>query len=309
MASERVEFAGWPECYRLSNGTADLVVPPQIGPRVMRYGFIGGQNLFHNFAHALGKAGETQWQNRGGHRLWVAPEHPAISKALDNGPVEVASRDLTLLVRQPVEPESGMAKEMEVTLDPVGTRVTVRHRITNRNARAVRFAPWALSVMRPGGTAIAGFPPRFRHDERLLPTNPLVMWGYTDFSDPRWRFTRRFVLLRQDSAAAVPQKTGLFNEDSWGAYAVNGELFLKRARASAGKEYPDCGCSVEMFTNQHMLELETLGPIGMIEPGEFVEHTEEWSLHHVPDLWRAGDEELGEWFAGIGPGATIDPTG
>jgi hypothetical protein len=51
----------------------------------------------------------------------------------------------------------------------------VRHRVTNRNARPVRFAPWALSVMRPGGTGIAGLPPRFRHDERLLLTNPLVM--------------------------------------------------------------------------------------------------------------------------------------
>ena len=292
MAIERREYGGWPDCYWLTNGTVELVVPPQIGPRVVRYGFIGGQNLFHNFAHALGKSGEPQWQNRGGHRLWVAPEHPRISKALDNGPVEVAAQDLILHVRQPVEPESGMEKEIELTLVPTGTRVTVRHRITNRNVWAVRFAPWALSVMRPGGSAIAGFPPRFRHDERLLPTNPVVMWGYTDFSDPRWRFTRRFVLLRQDSTAAAPQKTGLFNEDSWGAYSVNGELFLKRACAQAGREYPDCGSSVEIFTNQHMLEIETLGPIGTVEPGAFVEHTEGWSLHRVPDLSNADDETL-----------------
>ena len=302
VAWEKRDYFGWRESYWLSNGDVELVVPSEIGPRVLRYGFVDSQNLFHNFQHALGKSGESQWQNRGGHRLWVAPE-TAISKALDNGPVEVIAEDLRLLIRQPTEPESGMEKQIEIVLAPTGTRVTVHHRVTNRNPWPVRFAPWALSVMRPGGTAIAGFPPRFRHDERLLPTNPLVMWGYTDFSDPRWRFTRRFVLLRQDSAGAagapLPQKAGLFVENAWAAYSVNGELFLKKSKASADEEYPDYGCSVEIFTNQFMLEIETLAPLRVVEPGAAVEHTEEWSLHRIPDLSSADDEELARTFAGI----------
>lgn len=299
MASEKREYCGWRESYWLSNGEVELVVPSEIGPRVVRYGFVGRQNVFHNFPHALGKSGEPQWQNRGGHRLWVAPEDPAISKALDNGPVEITAENLSLLVRQPVEPESGVEKQIEITLAPTGTRVSVHHRITNRNRWPVRFAPWALSVMRPGGTAITGLPPRFRHDERLLPTNPLVMWGYTDFSDPRWRFTRRFVLLRQDPGAQFPQKTGLFNENAWGAYSVNGDLFLKRSRASQREEYPDYGCSVEIFTNQNMLEIETLGPLRVVKPGASVEHAEEWSLHRVPDISSADDNQLAATFAGI----------
>jgi hypothetical protein len=299
LATEKREYCGWKETYWLSNGEVELAVPSEIGPRVMRYGFVGGQNVFHNFPHALGKSGEPQWQNRGGHRLWVAPEHPTISKALDNGPVEVTAHDCRLVIRQAVEPESGMAKEMEIVLAPQGSCVTVRHRVTNRNAWAVRFAPWALSVMRPGGTAVTGFPPRFRHDERLLPTNPLVMWGYTDFSDPRWRFTRRFLLLRQDAGASLPQKTGLFAERAWAAYSVHGDLFVKRAHARVGEEYPDYGCSVEIFTNQNMLEMETLGPLQVVEPGAFVEHTEEWSLHRVPDLISATDDQLARAFEGI----------
>ena len=200
MAVEKREYFGWRDSYWLTNGDVELVVPAEIGPRIVRYGFAGGQNLFHNFPHALGKSGEPQWQNRGGHRLWAAPE-TALSKALDNGPVDVVAEDLRLHLRQPTEAESGLSKEIEIVLAPQGSDVTIRHRITNCNRWPVRYAPWALSVMRPGGTAIAGFPPRYRHDERLLPTNPLVMWGYTDFSDPRWRFTRRFLLLRQDPAA------------------------------------------------------------------------------------------------------------
>jgi hypothetical protein len=125
------------------------------------------------------------------------------------------------------------------------------------------------------------------------------MWGYTDFSDPRWRFTRRFLLLRQDPAAAGPQKFGIFAEDTWGAYCVNNELFFKRAHAIPGEEYPDFGCSLEIFTNANMLEVETLGPMRTVEPGASLEHTEQWSLHRVPDLGTATDDQLGGTFAAI----------
>src|SRR5215469_5680588 len=294
---EKRDYCGWKESYWLTNGEVELAAPSEIGPRNLRYGFVGGQNVFHNFAHAMGKSGEPEWQNRGGHRLWVAPEG-AVSKALDNGPVEVVSEDLRLVLRQAKEPESGMEKEIELVLASQGTAVTVRHRITNRNPWPVRFAPWALSVMRPGGTAGAGFPPRFRHEERLLPTNPLTMWGYTDFSEPRWRITRRFILLRQDANATAPQKMGLFAENAWAAYSVNGDLFLKRTQADARQDYPDYGCSVEIFTNQNMLELETLGPLETVAPGAAVEHTEHWSLSRAPELTTATDDQLAEIFGG-----------
>jgi hypothetical protein len=295
VSVERRDYAGYPDSFWLSNGDLELVVPPQVGPRILRCGRPGGANVFHNFAHAMGKSGEPVWQNRGGHRLWAAPE-TALSKSLDNGPIEVDAGDLTLTLRQPREAESGLQKEIRITLARRGCAATVLHRITNRNRWPIRFAPWALSVMRPGGTAITGFPPRFRHDERLLPTNPLVMWGYTDFSDPRWRFTRRFLLLRQDPAAAAPQKTGLFAENTWAAYWVEGELFVKRARAVLGAEYPDYNCSVEIFTNAAMLEIETLGPLATVEPGASIEHIEQWSLSRASDPTAATDEELAELF-------------
>jgi hypothetical protein len=120
------------------------------------------------------------------------------------------------------------------------------------------------------------------------------MWGYTDFSDPRWRFTPRFLLLRQDPAATIPQKAGLFAENAWVGYAVEGEFFLKRSRACAGLEYPDFGCSVEIFTNAAMLEVETLGPLTTLEPGSAVEHIEQWSLDRASALNDASYQELAE---------------
>ncbi|HQQ00974.1 MAG TPA: hypothetical protein PLY86_21170, partial [bacterium] len=42
--------------------------------------------------------------------------------------------------------------------------------------------------------------------------------------------------------------------------------------------YPDMGCSLETFTNNEMLEFETLSPLWRILPGETVEHVEQWRL-------------------------------
>jgi hypothetical protein len=84
------EYAGWPHCYRLTNGEVEVVVTTDVGPRVIRCGFAGGQNLFKEFRDQLGKSGEPDWQPRGGHRLWLAPESVDLSYGLDNSPVGAA---------------------------------------------------------------------------------------------------------------------------------------------------------------------------------------------------------------------------
>src|SRR5664279_6630890 len=93
---EKTNFQGWANSWRVSNGEVELVVTGDVGPRVMRYGFAGGQNFFKEFAGQLGKTGETDWQPRGGHRVWIAPEDPVKSYAPDNAPVAVSYTHLTL---------------------------------------------------------------------------------------------------------------------------------------------------------------------------------------------------------------------
>ena len=46
--------------------------------------------------------------------------------------------------------------------------------------------------------ALRAFPPRGTHPKDLAPTNPLVMWAFSDLSDPRWKFTKKYMVLTQD---------------------------------------------------------------------------------------------------------------
>ena len=287
---EKVSFGGWPNCYRLSNGESELIVTTDVGPRVIRYGFTGGQNLFYEKSDELGKSGEAWWAMRGGHRLWASPEIKPDTYALDNGPVQAKISNGGISLLQPVEAETGLQKEMALAYEGAG--VTVTHRITNRGTKARKLAAWALSQMAPGGTGIVAFPARGGHTEQLLPTNPLVMWAYTNFSDERWLFTNQYILLKQNPADPAPQKTGLFNTDTRAAYLLGTDLFIKRSQADATAVYPDFHCSFEIFTNGDFLELETLGPLVELAPGGATEHIERWSLHKEIRLAAVSEDEV-----------------
>jgi hypothetical protein len=296
VAIEKTAWGGWPNCYRISNGEIELIVTSDVGPRVIRCGFIGGQNFFRVFEDQLGKSGEPDWQFRGGHRVWLAPEDFKRTYARDNDPVHVEIRDGSLTATQPVEPESGLQKQLTIAIDPCGAQVSVIHRMKNTLPFPVRFAHWALTMMAPGGTGVAGFPPRGRHEDILAPTNPLVMWAFTDLRDPRWKFLHKYLVLNHDPTNTSHTKLGLFNANTWGAYSLGSELFLKQYTADPAKTYPDMGCSFEMFASDGMLELETLGPIAEVEPGEWLEHTERWSLFRGVNITHWTDESLDSAF-------------
>ena len=297
MTIEKIDYKGWPNSYRLSNGEVDLIATSDVGPRILHYSFKGGQNLMHVVEAMAGKSGEPTWQSRGGHRLWVGPEAVPLTYGLDNGPVVASIENgRTIVLDQPVEPLTGVSKQIGITMSDTGSDVELVHRIYNHTLFTLEFAAWALTVMAPGGVAITGFPPRGTHPDALLPSNPLVMWPYTDFSDPRWKFTKKYLILRQDPAAVTPQKAGLFNADTWCAYLLGEDLFMKKYAASAAAVHPDMGCSFEFFTNSDMLELETMGPLTRVQPGGYLEHTERWSLRGGVNIEQWNDPELDSLF-------------
>src|SRR5580658_6660817 len=298
VKTEKVNYKGWPNSYRVTNGQIDLVVTGDVGPRIIRFGFVGGQNLLKEFAEQMGKSGEKEFQLRGGDRVWKAPEDAVATWAPDNVAVAVEFTKNGVVATAPVEPLTGLQKQIEVEMAATGTSVTVTHRITNKTLFPLEFAPWALTMMAPGGTAVAGFPARGAYPAHLEATNPLVLWAYTDLSDKRWGLLKKYLTLRQDPNNSTPQKLGMFNANTWAAYFLHGEAFLKQYQADPSKTYPDFGCSFETFTNADFLEVETVGPMTKLEPGQSVNHVENWSLHKTA-ITAFTDAELDRVIPGM----------
>jgi hypothetical protein len=277
---EIVDFGGWPNCIRLSNAKVELVATTEVGPRIIRLGFVGGQNLFKTYPALLGRTGDPKWLSYGGHRLWHAPEVVPRTYSPDNGPVEHEWDGATLTLSGTDAP-NGIEKELRLTLDPTAPRVEVAHRLINRNPWTVEFAVWAISVMAPGGRAIYPHEDFLPHREVLVPARPLVLWHYADMSDPRWTWGRRYIQLRQDPSATTEQKVGMLNRKGWAAYLLEGEALIKRYPYEPGAIYADMGCNTETYTDPEMLEVETLGPLTRLEPGAHVDHVESWLLAKV----------------------------
>lgn len=277
MSTVPKTFNGW-QCRTVSNGLLELTVTLDVGPRIVECRRVGGPNILRENPAVAGLTRGAEWRDHGGHRLWHAPEVPPRSIMPDNDPVKVVEDGDTLWFVQPTEAATGVQKAIGVQLVQGVPLARVTHRLTNHNLWSIELAPWALTVMPPGGQAIVPLPPRGTHPEMLLPTSHIVLWAYSDLADPRWSFGREAVLLHQDPSAVTPQKLGFSVPDRWVAHVGAGELLVKRFPLDAAATYPDNGCHVELFTNDAILEVETMGPLAQLRPGASVDHVEEWLL-------------------------------
>jgi len=276
MQMDLVEFAGWPGCVRLTDGAIELIVTTAVGPRIISARRLGTENLLWVDPENAGRAGGDEWHSYGGHRLWLAPETIERTYVPDNDPVEY-SWDGTTLRAGNTERVSGITKTFEISGIAPGT-VLIRHRIANGGSEPLEVAPWALTVCAEGGRAVVPQEPFIPHPDVLTPARPLVLWHYTDMSDPRFTWGRRYLQVRQQPGAPTKAKIGLYNHRGWAAYVRGDSVLVKRYATDAAGTYPDLGCNTEIFTNESMLELETLGPLTRLEPGADVVHDERWTI-------------------------------
>jgi len=282
MNLETVAFGGWPNCLRLANDEVELITTLDVGPRILSYRRLGGPNVLKNYDGQLGGTRENEWMIRGGHRLWIAPEDEVLSYHRDNEPVSwVRDGNGPVVITSRMASPHPLRKDLSVTLAANGSRVDLLHAITNEGSSPITLATWALTVMAPGGTEIIPQPQLGEHPRDLLPNRTIVLWPYTDLTDTRWKLGRSHFLLQQRTGGA-PTKLGLAHSEGWVAYLLGDELFVKTFPLAEGAAYPDGGCNFETFTNGDMLEIESLGPLVTLQPGESTSHPETWHLSGAP---------------------------
>lgn len=268
----------------LENQQIQLIISRSIGPRILGLNFHGKQNLLAelpNFTTPLPDGNSYHFY--GGHRLWMAPENISLTYELDDQPVEIISDGDSILISKHVELKTGIEKSIRVRLDKDKPVITLEHELKNCGNKTLVGAPWAITQLKTGGIAIL---PQAKEDTGLLPNRSLVIWPYTDMSNPRVRWGNDFVLL--EASVDSPFKVGFPNPRGWLAYWLDGDLFVKRATYDANLAYYDKDSSSECYCNERFLELETLGPIVTIEPGQSVLHIETWELY--TDIDRPRDE-------------------
>ncbi|OJX38954.1 MAG: hypothetical protein BGO78_11360 [Chloroflexi bacterium 44-23] len=274
----QAQFLNNSNVVRVASKVVELLVSLDFGPRILFFGTPGGANQFFVHAADIESKQTDKYHSYGGHRLWSAPEDPDITYLPDNDPVEWQQEGRIVTFRQPARGKQPLTKTMKIAMDPLLAQVTITHTLANTSDKPLHFAAWALTQMAPGGMGIMPLPPRGEHSENLLPTGSLVLWAYTNLSDPRWCWGNQYIRIQHDPQLAQPLKYGMAANLGWLGYANHNQLFLKRSTVAPGKTYPDRGASIEVFLNDKMVELETLGPIADVNPGQSVIHIETWHL-------------------------------
>ena len=215
--------------------------------------------------------------------------------SMDDNPIKIEKgRKDSILIQGNTEKKNSVQKEIKIKPHPKGG-IEVIHRIKNIGKEPITLACWGLSVMRQEGFAIVPFNAGQRG---LLPDRRLILWPYTKFSDERLSLQDEYLFLKQDPSAKEPIKIGTITHPSWLAYYINGAVFVKTFSREEG-EYPDFGCSAEIYTNADFLELETLSTLKTIKHLEYVEHIEVWNVLDVgkltPDA-KVIEKKLGNSF-------------
>lgn len=280
---EKVQYGAWGNCIRVSNGSIELYATVDIGPRIIRFSCIGKDNMFLEDKQDVLNCDVSEygwfesgtWHIYGGHRLWLSPEGMPGSYYTDNHPVEYEITDSGVILKQRKQEYLNVRLSMEVSMSADSDSVKVIHKIINEGGYEIEIAPWALSVMAPGGKEVV---PQTKTDTGLLGNRILALWPYSNMADSRVYWGDKYITLQQDKNAAGPFKFGSTNEPGYAAYFLNECLFIKKYTHLAGSNYPDFGVSFETYTNAHMLEIETLGALVKLATGQSTEHIEQWSL-------------------------------
>lgn len=260
-------------------------VPIDVGPRILYLALDSDRdfNLFGVLPEFSVKTPEGVWRIYGGHRLWVAPEAMPRSYSLDDKPVKVVVGDGEVIVEGNPEPQNSIVKKLIIRRGVDDYSVEIVHEVKNIGRWPIEFSCWALSLMRMNGFAIIPIKPRCVDERCLLPDRVVALWPYTKLSDDRLVIGDNYLFVRQDPGIDKPFKIGVRANPSWAAYYVNGFLFIKTFKTEEAL-YPDFSSTVEVYTNNLFLELETLGPLRRVEPNDVNKHLEIWKVIKIGSL-------------------------
>lgn len=223
----------------------------------------------------------------GGHRLWHAPEIKARTYVPDTAPVQIEETPGSVRLLQQKEASTGITKSIQVQMDSSKAAAVITHALRNDNLWSVTLAPWAITQMRLGGTSI--------HPQRTVPADPdgllpnrnLVLWSYASWRDERLALGDELILL-EGRPALPPFKLGYANYDGWEAYLFQDLLFVKTFPSfDPAHTYVDFGCNAESYVNDQFIEIESLGPLTCLDPGQTVEYIETWYLTRLAASTRS----------------------
>lgn len=274
-------YRGWDRAWTISNGTTEAVVVPAVG-RVMQFRFVGKDGPFWEDAALSGKPPNpesTEWGNFGGDKTWPSPQSewekvtgrswpPPV--AFDSMPVETSVRRDAVVLRSPVDPHFGIRTERLIRLDRSAPSMSIVTTYEKVEGRPVTVGVWIITQLEDPVAAFIPIPGRSlfpegfnRQSGDTLPAGLLVQGGVLSLTRDPTHSTK----IGTDSDRLL--------------WVGSTQMLLIESPRIAGGNYPDQQSSAEIYTNPNpksYVELETLGPLHTLSPGDRISQTNTYTL-------------------------------
>jgi hypothetical protein len=274
---EKIDYKGWAGSYRITNGTVDVVVVPQIG-RVMRYGYVDSPNMLWENETLLGKTfapSAKTYRNYGGDKTWVAPQslwNWPPDPAIDGTPWQVESIANGVRMVSPIGAKQKVQFRREITLMNHGTDVSFRNSMENKGSR-MELAIWQVTqVNNPDFVTLP---------VEITSAQAKGWYGYGNES-----LNNRFqtlsggnLVIKRDPASG--RKFGSRSLKGSLSAAIGATLFFSESPAFARVPYPDRNSAQQVYVSPDpykYAELEHAGPLTRMERGEMVLQSVKWRL-------------------------------
>ena len=271
----------------LENKFLKLDYLAEAGPRLVRLSVAGSEaNLFAEVPESKTPTPWGDYHFLGGHRLWHSPESLPRTYVPDNDNLVISEQPDGVILGCSEEP-TGISKSIEIHLAADQPKITLIHKLENTGLWPIELAAWALSQLSLGGTAIFPLPIGDVDPAGLLPNRQMSLWPYTRLTDERLELHDDFIIFHA-RPQLPPFKIGYFSQHGWAGYYNHGVFLRKTQDLHPELPYPDFNCTTESYCNDQFIELETLGPLQTLKPGESTTLTEIWELFtdisEVPEL-------------------------
>jgi|GEM_PF-3049537 len=281
---KQIDYNGWAGCYEISNPEVRLVVVPQIGGRIMEYSIDGENAIWQNeaeFGKTSGPDIGRTWRNYGGHKAWNAPESRwrATDRDYyyDSQPAQVEVLPDGHGVRVTTAPIEHLGYKFvrDVVLSDYTSRVRVTERMVNISNRDITWSVWGVTQVKT--PCWIAFP---------LKENSNFDDGWNVICPLGKKLTQiervgNLGILKYDD---VTENWETDAKAGWMAY-IRGQLAFTKHWATrlVDVTYPDGGCDAAFYTcNTNYLggyaEMEVMGPIVTLKPGEETALVEDWFL-------------------------------
>ncbi len=281
VSISKTNYHGWPESIAIRNDTVEAIVVPAIG-RVMQFRFLGEQDGPFWENRALdGKKPDPdakEWGNFGGDKTWPAPQSdwPKLTPrswppppVFDSVPLRPSETATEVTLHSATDRFYGLRTIRHITLEKDKPVMKIKTTYEKLEGQPVNVGVWIITQLKDPVAVVAP-----------LPDHSLNAAGYNKQSDDlptNLRVANGMVSLTRDTKK--PHKIGT---DAGTLLWVGDKIIVQidSPRLAEG-EYPDQKSSAEVYTNPDpaaYVELEMLGPLKMMKPGDLISTTNTYTL-------------------------------